>query len=361
MRLAIVYTDKRGKYLVEACSKLCDVVEFNFSDIKIPLWVKCLSALVAIQFNRQDWSNDYYRNPIFVKYSSYIANKLLVKKNIGKVDAVLQFGLMFPVDYSILENPKVCIYADGVYDANNSYWKAPRFGNWFSGMQKKIYKKIDIALTFSEWARIQLHERYCILSEKIVKCGWGPCLPVPMGITVRSGAPRKLLFIGIEAKRKGLDVLLEAYRVVKGKFKDVSLDVVGVNEYPGAKSDANISFHGLCDKQSVIGFMSKADLFILPSRYERAGHVVVEAMSYGLPVIVTDTCGAPEPVIAGNCGYVVTPGSVSELSDAILKIVSNPVLAEKMSANAINEAVANWTWDKVCSQMMREIKITLEK
>ena len=359
MKLAFLYTDKRGKYIASHLAKYADVVDIDLSDIKIGPFIRTISTTLSFHINRSYWLNDYYRNPFIIDYLRKVYYQHIVSKGIGDVDAVLKFGVMVPCDYDIFKKSKLFLYADGIYDPDSIFWSAPRFGAFFSSLQKKIYESATVSFTFSDWARAQLHSRYAINLEKIVRCGWGPCLPVPSVKISKNVNPRKLIFVGNEIKRKGLDLLMDAYKRVRSKYYDVTLDVVGVNNFGGYRNDKGVKFYGQCDKGTVIDLLNQCHVLILPSRYDRSPHVIVEAMFYGVPVIVANTCGAPEPVVAGDCGIVVSVGSVNELENAIIEILSKPELYSRMSANAVNEAFAHWSWDKICKEMVNVIQKSL--
>lgn len=360
MKIALIYSNKRAKFIASNLSKYADVIEIDLSDIELEPYAKIISSVFSFHFNRNNWQNDYSRNPFFLDYLYKIYTAHIRNKNIGSVDAILQVGVMFSCDYSILQSRKLFLYADGVYDPDNKFWLAFRFGEKFANMQKKIYESATLSFTFSNWARNQLNERYGIPLDKIVACGWGPCLPIPQHRVTKSGNPRRLIFIGYNPEIKGLDILLGAFRIVRKQFHDISLDIVGLeNVFNFKLTEENIKYHGRCDKGEIIQLFDKTDVFILPSRYERSAHVILEAMFYGLPVITTNTCGTPEPVLSGQCGLVITPGSIPELVNAITKILQDPKGFHLMSENAVNEAFKNWSWEIVCRRIADNIKANI--
>ena len=73
----------------------------------------------------------------------------------------------------------------------------------------------------------------------------------------------------------------------------------------------------------------RAELFVLPSLEDGFGFVAAEAMACGIPVVVTDQCGAAEWVTAGENGWVVPAGNVDALADVLeTAIVRRTDLAE---------------------------------
>ena len=352
MRLAVIYADSRGKYIAEGCAQFCEVVEIDLSRVSIKWWQKYISVLVSFHLDRKLWKNDFYRNPLAVFFRKKNGNDA-IKKYGEKVDAVLQFGLMNSYDYSLFGNPKIFFYLDGAYDPNNPYWYSPRFGQWFSAMQKNVYKKASLVFTFSKWAKKQHIEQCGIESEKIIDVGWGPCLTIEKKYKKSFNNPPRFVFVGRNSPRKGLDILISAFKIVRERYPDVILNIAGMSseEYPGILTKG-LLFHGYCKADKLKKILSSSDIFIFPSRYDRAGHVIIEAMSYGLVPVVTETCGAPEPVLAGKCGITIPLEHTESLANAMISLIKNSRLLKQFSHNATEEAYGNWTWNKVCEKIV---------
>ena len=93
---------------------------------------------------------------------------------------------------------------------------------------------------------------------------------------------------------------------------------------------SNISFLGFQDNP--YKYMKKASIFVLSSLQEGFGNVIVEAMACGTPVVSTNCKSGPGEIIQpGINGLLVKTQDKKELAEAILKILNNPVLAEKFS------------------------------
>ena len=108
------------------------------------------------------------------------------------------------------------------------------------------------------------------------------------------------LYVGRESPEKGLDILREAYELYRKNGGTWPLGIVS-----GVSPD-------------VLGeIYAKADCFVLASRHEPWGVVLVEAAAAGLPIICTDACGARHEVVKGN-GIVVKAGSVREMAEAMV-------------------------------------------
>lgn len=141
--------------------------------------------------------------------------------------------------------------------------------------------------------------------------------------------PVRFLFVGRLIERKGLEVLLEAFRRLDGGELWIGgdgplRDLVA----RAAAADARIRDIGHVDGQALTDLYSSADALVVPSLYEPWGLVVHEGLAHGLPVITTDQVGAAEDLVdPGVNGYVVPAGDAQATADAM-------------------EAVARWTADE---------------
>ena len=129
----------------------------------------------------------------------------------------------------------------------------------------------------------------------------------------------RYLFVGRLIERKGIDVLLAAFRHVDGG----ELRIVGDGPLRGAvesaaSNDSRIRLLGHLDGAALANAYREAHLLIVPSLYEPWGLVVHEGLAHGLPVIVTDQVGAGDDLIeSGINGYVVPAGSAPALAEAM--------------------------------------------
>jgi glycosyltransferase involved in cell wall biosynthesis len=150
-----------------------------------------------------------------------------------------------------------------------------------------------------------------------------------------SPAPTKrLIFVGgLEpTEHKGFPTLIEALKLLRVVRADWTLDVIGDGpsrpdyqarvEREGLGSV--VTFHGGLPKTEIAPMMRASDLFVLPSRFETQGVVLIEAMASGLPVVATAVGGIPE-VVSPRDGILVPSDDPQALSDAMNQVLSNPV------------------------------------
>ena len=158
-----------------------------------------------------------------------------------------------------------------------------------------------------------------------------------------------VLFVGRVDKRKGLDILLRALPRVIENMPNVKLLVVGkdwgyLRECLRIAQELRCLKHvtatGPVDEEEIEAAYCIADVVVIPSSFEAYGRTLIEAWTFRKPVVLTDRVALSELVTA-NSGVVVRSGSASELSGAILRILSDETLAERLGNNGHASLCAN--------------------
>ena len=95
-----------------------------------------------------------------------------------------------------------------------------------------------------------------------------------------------------------------------------------------------IYFTGRRNRRDTLALIAGCDIFVLNSAYEGLPHVLLEAMSLGLPVIGTSVGGIPELVRNDTTGILIKAGDTEGLRLAILRLIAAPQVLKKMRENA---------------------------
>ena len=141
---------------------------------------------------------------------------------------------------------------------------------------------------------------------------------------------------------KRVNVIIQAV----GQMDDVGLLICG--DGPERKNldtlardlglTTRIYFAGQRNRGDTLALMAGCDIFILNSTYEGLSHVVLEAMSLGLPVIATSAGGTPELVKNGETGVLIKNGDPEALKSAILQLLASPERLQAMREKTKLEA-----------------------
>ena len=156
-----------------------------------------------------------------------------------------------------------------------------------------------------------------------------------------------IISVGVLRLAKGFKYLIKAFKILKEKFGEATLIIIGDGSERDklekqAQNTADIHFLGRQDHGKIIEYLKSSDVFVLPSidlPQDREGTPtsIMEAMAAGLPVVATKVGGVSYLVRENINGFLVNPGSYEELAEAIIKIIDNHDIAEKMSAQNLED------------------------
>jgi glycosyltransferase involved in cell wall biosynthesis len=158
-------------------------------------------------------------------------------------------------------------------------------------------------------------------------------------IKSRWGLKKEEVVVGIVSKLwegKGHTVLIEAFKLLKGKIKDAKLVIVGEG-YLYDELIRLVETNGLHESVLFTGFLMDVyeiiatfDVAVLPSFFEGMGRVILEAMAMEKPVVASRVGGIPDLIDQGVNGLLVRPGDPRELADALEKVLSDNGLGRKL-------------------------------
>ncbi len=170
---------------------------------------------------------------------------------------------------------------------------------------------------------------------------------VPNGLRGERHPPKRtyaspgltLLFVGHLSRAKGFLDLVSAFRVVRAHHPNARLVCAGELEATAlvraALATPGVVYVGIVSGSQKLELFQSADIFALPSYAEGFSLAILEAMFHGLPVVATSVGGAPD-VIGPESGYLVPPGDVGSLSEALCALAADAERREQMGrANAI--------------------------
>jgi glycosyltransferase involved in cell wall biosynthesis len=167
--------------------------------------------------------------------------------------------------------------------------------------------------------------------------------------------------IGIVSKLwegKGHEVLIRAFKEIKREIKEARLVIVGEGPLDSMLHEITDTL-GLTDsvlftgfQMDVAGIISSFDVAVLPSFFEGMGRVLLEAMAMEKPVVASRVGGIPDLVKDGINGFLITPGDVKGLAEALKKLLNDKGLANIMGRNGRKGITDRFSADA----MVRSIK-----
>jgi glycosyltransferase involved in cell wall biosynthesis len=158
----------------------------------------------------------------------------------------------------------------------------------------------------------------------------------------------KLVFVGQMIQRKGLIYLFEAIKILNSKNIELTLigrgviDIALINEY---KKYFNINIKINISRKELVNELHLSDLLVFPSLVEGFGHVILEAMSIGLPVLCTSNTAGPDLFVNGDEGILVPIRSAEAIAEKIDYFINHKKELAHMGLSASKTAKI-FTWEK---------------
>ncbi|MBI1936238.1 glycosyltransferase [Candidatus Woesearchaeota archaeon] len=202
---------------------------------------------------------------------------------------------------------------------------------------------------------------------------------IPMGVDLRSFSPKNkdakirekygingsfILFVGRLAEKKGTEYLIRAIPMVLEKLPNSKLLIVGdgpekerlENLTNELKLNRNVIFAGKVINQDLPKYYATADIFVGPSIVAKGGDteglgiVFLEAIASGTCVVGTNVGGIPDIIKNNETGLLVEEKNLEELAKAIVKLLKDKKLQQKLKKNAMNHIRKNYSWDIVAEK-----------
>lgn len=199
---------------------------------------------------------------------------------------------------------------------------------------------------------------------------------IPYGIGLVSGAaaepvpaaatgviPFTVLFVGRLVERKGVDVLLNAAALLEPRH-DIRVIIVGdgpergrLEAYAAGRGlGALVQFRGRVSPAELERAYASAQVCVLPAVVDSRGDteglgvVLLEAMSYGVPVIGSDIGGITDIIADGTTGLLVPPGDPAALAATIERVLRDPELARRLAEAGYRRVQEQFTWDAIAAK-----------
>jgi glycosyltransferase involved in cell wall biosynthesis len=196
---------------------------------------------------------------------------------------------------------------------------------------------------------------------------------IPMGINLAQFAqaqpvPRPadkqvLLYVGRLIEKKGVRVLFDAYTTLDSTVRaQTVLWIVGSGDLQAELSQQAqglpVHFWGAMPNAELPALYAAADLVVMPSLSEGQGVVALEALASGKALLASQVDGLAEMLRHEVTAYLVPPGEVTALKDALLRLIGDPSLRTRLASQGQSWVQAHYDWPQVAArfaQLYREL------
>lgn len=238
---------------------------------------------------------------------------------------------------------------------------------------KKMRSERQLALASHMLSTALQCDRFVALNEKVVQELEAEGVPpekivqLPNGVEVNEGMrrssyalhePARIIYVGRLHKNKGLDTLLHAFQQLRRQHADRNIDLQLVGDGPlreklvelAAQLEISpwVEFEGESDR--VRAELQKADIFVLPSRAEGLSNALLEAMSCGLPVVVSDIPGNRDVIEDSENGLRFTVDDAGALAEKLSVLLEQQQLRRRLGLAAFRTVDREYSLDRVAER-----------
>ena len=333
-------------------------------------------------FTRAKWSfyhnlfhQNYYRwaEPLVLKnYARQISKKLSALNS----DIVLCPENAAPLAYLKCKQP-IVLWTDSTlaglidfYLYLNNLCGETR--NNIYAMEQAALNRCKLVIFLSDWAAQTAIKIYNIEPAKVKVVPWGANIEcdrtiddIQSIIASKGAKPCKLLFMGLEWHRKGGDVAFEVARELNRIGLNTQLTVVGCKPTIDEPLPNFVEVRGFIDKSTKEGLNQLNKLFaeshflILPTLADCSPHVLVEANSFGVPSLATNTGGIPTIIKEDFNGKTFAlEANISDYCNYIVSIMENYSEYKRLAISSFEEYQSRLNWNvatKTVKQLMTDL------
>ncbi|MDG6934164.1 MAG: glycosyltransferase family 4 protein [Nitrososphaerota archaeon] len=178
---------------------------------------------------------------------------------------------------------------------------------------------------------------------------------------------RTILYVGRLVKRKGVDDLIEAFKIIKERIPDVVLEIVGdgperrqlMNLADSENLGSYILFRGILTGEDLDQAYERSLIVVLPSKKveddfadEGLGLSLIEGSMHGKPLVGTRSGGIPEIIVDGYNGLLVPEADPASLAEAIMKLLEDEQFATDLGRNSLIRAMQAFTWEASAEKLI---------
>jgi len=355
-----------------ANTRIVDEIQREFSEFSFEIvdvqpvmrrkpWTVLVNALWTVWLYRTDlttcrkkFRQCFWRTPYM-----HDAIRRMLRRSFGGEDWAFTFQIQSLFDGSLDGVPHF-VYTDHTHLANLEYagfTRADLFHPSWIAKEREIYANASVVFVWST-NMLEILRRAYGIDETRMECvfaGVNAQVPEVWTPPEPDVVPKRLLFVGVDWNRKGGPDLVKAFVRVRENFPDTELTVVSAHIGDTDQPIPGLTFLGRVPVDEIGEHFRRAQVFCMPSTIEPFGIVFVEAMAYGLPIVSTTIGALPDLVEDGTNGYLVTPGDIQGLVNAIETILGRPEQYRRMSMRAREIYEATFTWPAVFASIRSRI------
>jgi glycosyltransferase involved in cell wall biosynthesis len=322
-----------------------------------------LGALATFAPDRRRWSARFRLGAPAAALRTASARRAIARER-GRIDAILQIGATFQpegrgtIPYYLYCDSNIRMAERG---RASGFSQAARMSERdlrvVIAREEKVYTGASGIFTISDRLRQSFIEDFSLAPDRVHAVRAGPNFdPAEIPGDRTPAREPSILFVGTQFERKGGDVLLAAFRIVRRALPNARLTIVGPHNLQVADEGVDVVGHLRQDDPSarrrLLDAYAAAAVYCLPTRYEPFGISYLEAMYFGVPCVGTNTGAVPEMIIDGETGLLAPVDDAGALADRLLALLGDPDRAIRMGDAGRRRARQIFTWSAAVDRML---------
>jgi len=304
-----------------------------------------------------------------IRLLMFCMKKIMKIHSANKIDCIIVYDPLFTgilgVIFKLLCRCKLVVEVNGVYNSSHNWNESFSIKNLFK--KKLAIMVMMFVLKFSDGIKLlfcdQLLSFNKIIKRKKISV-FADFVSIENFNNIRED--KIILFVGHPFYLKGVDILIKSFRKIHKEYPDWSLKILGW--FPDKSdilnlinNDQAIMLHPPVPSYEIPKHVGTCGIFVLPSRSEAMGRVLVEAAAAGKPRIASNTGGIPTVINNGIDGFLFETENTEQLADILSKLMADSDLRLQIGNRARERAVVDFNESSYVNKYVNFINEVLEK
>ncbi len=297
--------------------------------------------------SRARWGARYYavRELASKRPAAFRRNAALFERQLDKTkkhyDLFFQIGaLSAPIE--TLGIPYISYHDQTMkmVETANPEWLPPDFrtfrDEWYSSEQL-FYQSMTKVVAYSSFTQASIVHDYQVPADRVTVIPTACKLSYPDREVALQARKHQLLFVTTGFFRKGGDLLLEAFPLIKARVPDIELIIAGGRLPESVRiQDPAIKYVGTLSHADLKRYYLSAALLVHPARYDAFPNVLKESLACGLPIVASGVCGIPEILEYGEAGVIMQKADAEDIARSVCTMLSDATLYHNIQQRSLN-------------------------
>ena len=319
---------------------------------------KLLKKLAFLLFHRWEFviggTHDPWMNFLYERRMKHLARRSEADWMLTVCDNFAPDGL--PRDKRYAFYVDCCLFEYFKFLEGAPKWR-PRYEKFYLNKEREYHGNADAVFTQNEWTRQCLIDHDVIAPEKVFNVGFGVNLKPFTG--EKDYGREELLIVlrrGTE-HYKGLDLLLDAFELLKERRPQATLSVVGTT----SRAIGGVTYYEGFPRSKTVELFERATLYAMPALREPNGITYLEGLANKAPIVGLKRFAVPEFSGYGKWGFMAEREDPRELAELLDDALSDKARLREMGLAGQKFVMERYDWSKVCRNMVDIMKRISER